>query len=64
MAKKETSITRKKAITAKDLGVYINPLTDFGFKRIFGTDANKDLLIDFLNAVLKIKGGIKDLFIR
>ena len=34
------------------VGVYINPLTDFGFKRIFGTEANKDLLIDFLNVVL------------
>jgi predicted transposase/invertase (TIGR01784 family) len=44
-----------------DAGVYINPLTDFGFKRIFGTDANKDLLIDFLNVVLNIDGGIKDL---
>lgn len=31
---------------------YINPLTDFGFKRIFGTPFNSDLLVDFLNAVL------------
>ena len=51
----------KKEVPVDDLGVYINLLTDFGFKRIFGTEANKDLLIDFLNAVLKIKGGIKDL---
>jgi len=28
---------------------YINAFTDFGFKRIFGTEPNKDLLIDFLN---------------
>ncbi|MEA5488254.1 PD-(D/E)XK nuclease family transposase [Pseudanabaena sp. CCNP1317] len=28
---------------------YINPLTDFGFKRLFGTEPNKNLLIDFLN---------------
>ena len=40
---------------------YINLLTDFGFKRIFGEEANKDLLIDFLNAVLNIEGGIKKL---
>ena len=40
---------------------YINLLTDFGFKRIFGEEANKDLLIDFLNAALKIEGGIKKL---
>jgi len=36
MAKTEVSRTRKKAVTTKDLGVYINLLTDFGFKRIFG----------------------------
>ena len=28
---------------------YISLLTDFGFKRIFGTAMNKDLLICFLN---------------
>jgi len=32
--------------------VFINPFTDFGFKKIFGEEANKDLLIDFLNGVL------------
>jgi len=58
MAKKATSRTRKKALTAKDLGVYINLLTDFGFKRIFGI---KEVMIKFLNAVLDIEGGIKDL---
>ena len=31
---------------------YINPFTDFGFKKIFGEEANKDLLIDFLNGLL------------
>ena len=31
---------------------YINPFTDFGFKKIFGEEANKDLLIDFLNELL------------
>ena len=31
---------------------YINPYTDFGFKRLFGEEANKDILIDFLNALL------------
>ncbi len=30
---------------------YINPYTDFGFKKLFGTDMNKDLLISFLNAL-------------
>ncbi len=31
---------------------YINPFTDFGFKKIFGEQASKALLIDFLNALL------------
>ncbi len=30
---------------------YISLLTDFGFKRIFGTKPNKDLLINFLNSL-------------
>ena len=32
---------------------YINPFTDFGFKKIFGEEANKDLLISFLNELLR-----------
>ena len=35
---------------------YINPFTDFGFKKLFGTELNKDLLIDFLNAVVLPEG--------
>ncbi len=31
---------------------YINPLTDFGFKKLFGTESTKMLLIDFLNQIL------------
>jgi predicted transposase/invertase (TIGR01784 family) len=39
---------------------YINPFTDFGFKRLFGEEPNKDLLLDFLNELLrKEKGNIK-----
>jgi hypothetical protein len=32
---------------------YINPFTDFGFKKLFGEEANKDLLTDFLNELLR-----------
>lgn len=32
--------------------LFINPFTDFGFKKIFGEEQNKDLLIDFLNELL------------
>lgn len=42
---------------------YVNPFTDFGFKRIFGEEMNKDLLIDFLN-VLITDNHIKDLTYR
>ena len=40
---------------------YINPLTDFGFKKLFGEEVNKDLLIDFLNELLPEKHRIKSL---
>jgi predicted transposase/invertase (TIGR01784 family) len=36
---------------------YINPFTDFGFKRLFGEEPNKDLLLDFLNEILKGQQG-------
>jgi len=31
---------------------YINPFTDFGFKKLFGEESAKDLLISFLNEIL------------
>ena len=31
---------------------FINPKTDFAFKKIFGDEQNKDILISFLNAIL------------
>ena len=39
---------------------YISLLTDFGFKRIFATDLNKDLLINFLNSLFNGEEVIKD----
>ncbi len=40
---------------------FINPLTDVGFKRLFGQDENKGLLIAFLNCLFKGKPIISDL---
>jgi predicted transposase/invertase (TIGR01784 family) len=37
---------------------YINPFTDFGFKKLFGEEANKDLLIDFLNQLIGSETGL------
>ena len=43
---------------------FINPFTDFGFKRIFGQEINKDLTIDFLNLLLDGERHITDLTIN
>ena len=43
------------------MGKFINPFTDVGFKRIFGQEINKDLLIDFLNALLEGERSVKDI---
>lgn len=40
---------------------YIDPFTDFGFKRLFGTEHHKQLLIDFLNTLLPDYHHIQDL---
>ena len=40
---------------------YINPFTDFGFKKIFGEEASKPLLMDFLNTLLPENSQIKEL---
>lgn len=36
---------------------FINPMTDFGFKYIFGREESKPFLIDFLNNILKDEPG-------
>ena len=40
---------------------FINPFTDFGFKKLFGEEPNKDLLISFLNTLLPERHQIQDL---
>ncbi len=42
----------KKQETENEPMRFINPFTDFGFKKIFGEEPNKELLIDFLNQLL------------
>ncbi len=37
---------------------YINPFTDYGFKKLFGEEPNKDLLLDFLNELLREEQGV------
>ena len=40
---------------------YVNIFTDFGFKKLFGTEINKDLVIDLLNELIKEQGKITDI---
>jgi predicted transposase/invertase (TIGR01784 family) len=42
-------------------GKYINPFTDFGFKKLFGEEISKDLLINFLNQLLPSEHKITEL---
>lgn len=43
------------------MGKFINPFTDFGFHWIFGREVNKELLIEFLNDLLKGERHIVDI---
>lgn len=40
---------------------FIDPLSDFGFKKLFGSEPNKEILIDFLNQLFKGLKVIRDL---
>ena len=42
-------------------GRYINPYTDYGFKYLFGTEPNKDITLELVNALLQGKEVIKSL---
>ncbi|WP_294349363.1 Rpn family recombination-promoting nuclease/putative transposase [uncultured Sphingobacterium sp.] len=41
---------------------YIDITTDYGFKKVFGSDTNKDLLIAFLNELFRGRKVIADLY--
>lgn len=40
---------------------FINPFTDIGFKRIFGQEISKPLIIDFLNSLMEGEEHIEDI---
>jgi predicted transposase/invertase (TIGR01784 family) len=48
---------QEHAIYGKLKDKYIDPFTDFGFKKLFGEECNKDLLLDFLNELLHKEEG-------
>ncbi|SHG20396.1 Rpn family recombination-promoting nuclease/putative transposase [Pedobacter caeni] len=48
-------------ITSGPISRYIDPLTDFGFKHLLGSEPNKEIMIAFLNAIFAGKKEIVDL---
>ena len=46
------------------MSVFVNPFTDFGFKRIFGQEDTKHILIGFLNALFEGEFVVQDLVYR
>ena len=40
---------------------FIDPISDFGFKKIFGNERSREVLISFLNELLKGKKKITEL---
>ncbi len=39
------------------LSKFLDPKNDFAFKQIFGTEKNKDILIHFINDIMRFKGA-------
>ena len=40
---------------------YIDPLTDFGFKKLFGEEANKDIIMNFIQDVLELEKPLSEI---
>jgi hypothetical protein len=38
----------------------LNPRVDFAFKKLFGSEENKDILISFINAIVSKKDQVVD----
>jgi predicted transposase/invertase (TIGR01784 family) len=53
-----------KETPPQQTSTFLNPFTDYGFKRLFGTEENKNLLIDFLNQLLPAHHQIVNLFFK
>ena len=51
----------ENTIMSSEIGKYVCAYTDFGFKRLFWAEQNKDILISFLNSFLNLKDKIVDL---
>ena len=52
---------KKKGDRNLETGRYINPYTDYGFKYLFGTEPNKDITLELVNALLQGREVIQSL---
>jgi predicted transposase/invertase (TIGR01784 family) len=59
ISNKKTTVEKKKKkmFFNPNREKYVDPFTDFGFKKLFGEECNKDLLLDFLNELLHKEEG-------
>ena len=42
----------------------INPKIDFAFKKLFGSEENKDILIGFINSIVSEDQQVKDIILK
>ena len=52
---------KQRCVMDEIAGRYINPYTDYGFKLLFGTEPNKDITLELVNALLQGREVIKSL---
>lgn len=57
--KRKVSVAKSQQLPPES--VFINPFCDFGFKKIFTGKENKELTVDFLNALLKGEKMVKNI---
>ena len=48
----EDKFNEDGVMSSLGVGKYINPLSDWGFKKLFGSEPNKELLLELLNVIL------------
>lgn len=53
-------VDKLKKVKKKDMNEKINPVVDIAFKKIFGVEENKDLLISLINSIVEKEDRVKE----
>jgi len=53
------AVSQKEKTKDAKMSRYFDPTNDVAFKKLFGTEDHKPLLISFLNAILSLKGPLQ-----